>query len=260
MGHVRLGRLPKTRRWQEVVALLVNEEAPTAAVAAATLKASEEQLQLLKRDPALKAAIQILVRLAAAGRAKDFVAALVEAGIPISGEAKGPALFAFLRQASRSALLDVAEASPATHIASDALDVALNRWLTDSSGDLFSTGVDHLQAACKVLATKQAFSDVTRDFFSDYLSRWLTYFVDKASMDLVGATSRFRNPDQLRTFHDAMALHARQSSRVIAEFAGSWFSKHHFEAGGQITGREVAGFVSHALTKLAMELRQQAVT
>src|SRR5712692_3950092 len=39
MGHIRLGRLPKTRKWQEVVGL-VDAGADTAGIAAATLDAS----------------------------------------------------------------------------------------------------------------------------------------------------------------------------------------------------------------------------
>jgi hypothetical protein len=258
MGHVRLGRLPKTRRWQEVVSFLATEEVLPAGVAAATLRAAESHLGALKGDPALKAAVEVLVRLASAGRAKEFTAALEQAGIKVPEGVKGPALYALLRQASRGALLAAAQSSPATHIAADALDGALSRLLRSSSGDLFETGIQDLHAACRDLSKKSVFSDVTHDFFSDYLTRWLSFFLDKASPGLVGSSSRFPSTDRLRSFQGAMSLHAKQSARVVAEFSGSWFSKHNFESGGQINRRDIAGFVAHALTKLVMELHQQA--
>jgi hypothetical protein len=258
MGHVRLGRLPKTRRWQEVVSLLGNEEVSPASVATATLRAAGSHLEDMKRDPALRAAIEVLVRLASAGRAKDFKGALQEAGIRLPEGAKGPALYALLRQASRTALLKVAEASPATHIAADALDSALSRWLKNTSGDLFGTDITHLQAACRALSTKAVFSETTHHLFSDYLSRWLSYFLDKASPALVASSSRFPTAESLDGFQSSIALHAAESARVIAEFSGSWFSKRNFESGGRISSRDISGFVAHALTKLVMELQQQA--
>jgi len=52
MGHIRLGRLPRTRKWQAVVALL-GGDAPLADIAAASAAAAQSGLRFAHADPAL---------------------------------------------------------------------------------------------------------------------------------------------------------------------------------------------------------------
>ena len=52
MGHIRLGRLPATKRWQQVVSLLA-QGAPLERIAAASAEAAENSLAQANRDPAL---------------------------------------------------------------------------------------------------------------------------------------------------------------------------------------------------------------
>ena len=53
MGHLRLGRLPKTYKWRAVVDLLNEAPDDPAALAAAVLEAAEQRLRELARDPSL---------------------------------------------------------------------------------------------------------------------------------------------------------------------------------------------------------------
>jgi hypothetical protein len=83
MGHIRLGNLPRTRKWQQVVALL-DSGAATDQVAAATLDASKRGLEEAARDPALVHSFWLLTQLPLCARAEDFVAALNRAGITVT--------------------------------------------------------------------------------------------------------------------------------------------------------------------------------
>ena len=51
MGHIRLGRLPATKRWRQVVSLLARG-APLERIAAASAEAAENSLAQANRDPA----------------------------------------------------------------------------------------------------------------------------------------------------------------------------------------------------------------
>jgi hypothetical protein len=55
-------------------------------------------------------------------------------------------------------------------------------------------------------------------------------------------------------FSEALDIYARQSARIIEEFASDWFSKHHWEARGEISRDEAQAFVAVALRKLHIEL------
>ena len=55
-------------------------------------------------------------------------------------------------------------------------------------------------------------------------------------------------------FNAALDLHCRQASKIVEEFAGSWFSKTNWERG--ISPEDVRGFAWVALKKLRAELRK----
>jgi len=71
MGHIRLGTLPRTRRWNEVVDL-VGCGASSAAVAAATLDAVDAELATAVEDIALNRAFWLLTQIPDAARSEDF--------------------------------------------------------------------------------------------------------------------------------------------------------------------------------------------
>src|SRR5262245_41387923 len=81
MGNQRLGTLPDTAPWREVVAE-VAEGADVACVAAATMAAALKGFNLANGDRGLLNNILFLVRLVQAARAEDFAAALDHAGMP----------------------------------------------------------------------------------------------------------------------------------------------------------------------------------
>jgi hypothetical protein len=80
MGHIRLGRPPRTRKWQQVVALL-GGNAALANVAATSAAAAESGLRLFHADPALGPSFWLLTQIPLAARAGDFVANLDKLGI-----------------------------------------------------------------------------------------------------------------------------------------------------------------------------------
>src|SRR5688572_18671682 len=82
MGHLRLGRLPKTKRWQEVVGLLETTPDDTLRIAGTTLQAADVALREAARNPALGHAFWLLVRIAEASRSSDFARELTRLGLP----------------------------------------------------------------------------------------------------------------------------------------------------------------------------------
>jgi hypothetical protein len=80
MGHVRLGRLPQTRKWQHVVGLL-GSSAPIDEVAAASADAAESALRDAFADPALTQTVWLLTQLPLAAGSANFGVALQGLGL-----------------------------------------------------------------------------------------------------------------------------------------------------------------------------------
>ena len=86
MGHLRLGRLPKTRRWSEVVDLLEADPTDAAQITAATVVAAEEHLKSLPRNDSLTYAFWLLLRIATASRSETFVQDVRGLGLRINAD------------------------------------------------------------------------------------------------------------------------------------------------------------------------------
>ncbi|MCL6507170.1 MAG: hypothetical protein K6T59_09105 [Bryobacteraceae bacterium] len=74
MGHIRLGTLPRTRKWIQVLDL-IGGGAGTPEVAAATMEASQGGLAKAAKDPGLIHTVWLLTQVPPASRASTRAAA-----------------------------------------------------------------------------------------------------------------------------------------------------------------------------------------
>ncbi len=84
MGHIRLGELPRTRRWKQVVEL-IKRDGDAAAVASAALAAAEKGLQEAAEDEGLGRAVWLLTQLPLAARDPNYLDRLRSIGIDVGG-------------------------------------------------------------------------------------------------------------------------------------------------------------------------------
>ena len=82
MGHVRLGILPKSRKWNQVVNEL-RLGAEVEAVAASAADAAERALQAASDDPAFLHTFWLLTQLPLAARGPDFADDLRRLGVQV---------------------------------------------------------------------------------------------------------------------------------------------------------------------------------
>jgi hypothetical protein len=82
MGHQRLGSLPRSREWQQVIAL-ISEGANVETIAAATSRAAETSMVDASADPAVRYAFWFLTQIPLAARQDDFEPALRRLGMKV---------------------------------------------------------------------------------------------------------------------------------------------------------------------------------
>lgn len=254
MGHLRLGRLPKHRRWAAVVRLIDEDPHNTAAVARAVAQAADERLKALANDPSLIYCFWVLTRVAWASRSPQFSENLSALGIDAHSDVSALSLISQISDKVRSEALPHTESGPFGEIASLALRRALTETVGTRNATLFGTTVDDIQAAFRQYSTKTQFALVAKRFFADFFSRTLNFFVDKEVSNYVGEGHALKSIGESRQFSDALDIYARQSARIMEDFAAGWYSKHNWQSKGEISPQEAQGFVGVALRKLRMEL------
>ncbi|MGZ8308953.1 MAG: hypothetical protein ACXWU0_03900, partial [Rhodoplanes sp.] len=85
MGHIRLGVVPKSRKWQQVVEQL-RLGADIGAVAASAADAAEATLQGASNDPAFLHAFWLLTQIPLAARGPAFAEDLRRLGLEVSDQ------------------------------------------------------------------------------------------------------------------------------------------------------------------------------
>jgi hypothetical protein len=253
VGHQHLENLPRSKHWVTVVSLIAGD-ASLERIAEATSQAAEKSMIDASDDPAVRYAFYLLTQIPLAADGSDFPAALRRLGLSVSdapdlyeiGSAFMQAVDAFSAHENRTDYGEMAQLS-----AVEALQSVAGREL----GDLFAPDRARVQHALAGLATVKQFAVLSRDFFSRLTRRHLAFYLDRELSNHVGEGHRFTSLGEHAAFEDALDLHCREASRIIKEFAGTWFSKHVFEGG--IDPGKAGRFVHVAAGKIREELRRR---
>jgi len=259
MGHTRLGDLPRTRRWGEVVGL-IGGGAGTSQIANATINAAERGLNLAAEDKALVETVWLLTQLPLAARAKSlegFVNNLRQAGIQVSDEPGLMEVVGAFSDAIDARLSNNRGRTDLGEMAQMAASETLAQVLGARTQSLFGTHQHDVQRALAGLATNKQFSEFSRQFFARVTNRCLNYFLSRAVTHHVGEGRRFATLAQQSEFTKALEVHCREASKIVETFSGGWFSKTNWKKGG-ISRDDARGFAHVAMRKLADELKAGA--
>lgn len=259
MGHLRLGRLPKTRRWIEVVQLLDTAHGDLAGIAAQVVNASDAQLKALESDPSLGYCFWLLTRISWASRQPSFQQTLSKLGITADSETS---VLSFISRLSERVHAETDSNTNSGHfaeISSLALRRALSETLIQHSGTLFGNNVDNLKMALEAHSRPDQFAKLSRKFFAEFFARTICSLVDRELSYHVGRDRPLRTSADSAAFMDALNIYSRESARIMETFAAVWYSKHNWQTKGEVTLEEAQGFVVVAIRKLRTEFKLGSV-
>jgi len=257
MGHIRLGRLPRTRKWQQVVGML-GEGTGMSALAAATMDASQQGLKEASQDTALIYSFWLLTQIPLSARGENFSEELRKRGLDVSDQ---PTLMEIVGAFTDAVDRHVYKHGGRTDLGEMAQLAAvetLAEVIGEKSRSLFDTTPDDVKIAFKQSSTTKQFGMLSRDFFSRLTQRYLSYFLSHEISNYVGAERPLFNLDDHIDFTKALDTHCWQAARIVEEFSGGWVSKTNYEEG--ITPQIVSKFMHFALKKIRAELAKGAQT
>jgi hypothetical protein len=254
MGHIRLGALPSTRKWVQVVGLLQGG-AGVAQLANATIGAAERAFAVAAKDPGVVETIWLLTQLPLAARADNFAEGLRDRGVDV---ADSPGLMEIVGAVTEAIDAKMPNCRGRTDLGEMA-QMAAAETLTDCIGrstrSFFGTSPEDVQQAFSRLANTKRFSSFAKGFFARFVNKCLDYFLSRALPEHVGEGRRFTTLGQQAEFSKALET---QAARVVESYSGDWFSKHNWESRGNIERDDIAAFTDYAMTKLTDELKKGA--
>lgn len=252
MGHVRLGALPKSREWTEVVELLA-KGSDVSDLAAAVAIAAEDELISARGDPVLANTVWLLTQLPLAARGDRFAAELTALGFAPGSEQSLLSILAGFSSAVHSQLSGTAGRTDLGELARQAAAESLTSLIGAQMPGLFGPSADDLRIELGKFASKDRFAKLARDFFARLTNKTLYYYLSRVLADHVGPGRAYGSLQQQAQFRIALEQHCREASLIVEQFAGGWFSKANFQ--GRLTRESAQSFSDYALKKMRDELR-----
>jgi hypothetical protein len=266
LGHTRLGLLPKSRSWNQVVETLTGSrlrELPVSSaasriniVAAQTLKAARTILAKASDDAGVRYTFYLLTQLALASRRPDWRIELDEHGIALSDQSSLFDLVAEVQGAiDRHVGGTPSGATDLSEMAQQAVGEALTSMLAARTASLFGDADSNdLKKALRTLSTKKGFGQLGQRFFGRFVARFLNFHLSRATAAGIGSP-RLQDLGRIGEFNEALITHCDESARIVRDFCGDWYSKTDYEQGIDLANS--SRFLAIAVKKLRSELRHQ---
>lgn len=267
MGHIRLGKMPKTKRWRTVVAMFTGEQEgggtggmltlarDVGQISDKTLDAARTGLERAIDDRGLRFTFYLLTQVVLAARGNEWQEGLKPFGIALASEATLFDLTAEMQHSIDDYLAQHGRATDISEMAQAAAGEALTALAGPRAVTLFGCGRDELQFALRELSTKNGFADLGQRFFGRFMTRFLNFYLSRVTAAEVNG-KRLQQVGDITRFNDALQLHCQQSALIVRDFCGEWYSKTEFREG--ISLDNTSRFMATAMKKLQAELQQQA--
>ena len=256
MGNYRLGELPRTQKWQDVVDM-IDCGANVPQVARTTLAAAEKQFLAAADDPSVVHSAWLLMQLPHAARTGNLADALRDIGVAVDGPPTLMELTAAISEGLDSHTITHRNRSDFGEMASQSLVESLQETVAPRLTSLFSTSPADVERELGSLAGPKGIGTLAHAFFARLTERYLDYFLSRTMSTQVGPNMRFATLSEKREFDKALRLHARQAATVMQRFAGEWAAKTNWEK-RTVSKQDTARFVFGAMSKLVGELRRGA--
>jgi hypothetical protein len=252
MGHVRLGDLPKSREWEQVVELLAKGSDVTE-LAAAVAIAAEDELISARGDPVLANTVWLLTQLPLAARTNRFAAELTALGFLPGSEQSLLNIVAGFSGAVDRQISGTVGRTDLGELARQAASESLASLVGAQMSGLFGANPADLRIELGKFATKDRFAILARDFFARLTLKTLDYYLSRILANHVGPDRALPSLEQQAQFRGALEHHCREASLIVEQFAGGWFSKANYQ--GRLTRGSAQSFSDYALKKIRDELR-----
>ena len=258
MGHERLGTLPKTQRWKQIVQRIgqfsVSDD-DVSHIVRQTIRNVESRLRTIQRDQGVQAAFKSLVIISFASQLDNPREVLKSNGIEVpdnptpSSIAKGISQLVFTHRGSMEY----------TQIAQSAAIDTIAIWYEkhkESQASLFQSSPEPFGVWRKA-SNGAGFCELARLFFAKFTERYLNYFLEReASACLPDIHKRELFSKNIQEHVDDISKHAFETARITQSFAAGWFNNQLGK--GVPTDYAIEEFLRLAFGKIREELQREA--
>lgn len=255
MGHERIGFLPKTEKWRNIVEALgnfSNNKITINDISARTLENVRSRLLEVEKDESFLGVFQFMVDFS-----KSFANKKIKSDLKKSLTSYDAFYLAkYLRDLSRTFNGSAEYREMAFFSAVDAFNIFYHSNITKQE-DLFKPITEPEEVWTK-LGSGSGFCELSRLFFAKFTEKYLNYFLERsASSEIYDLDNRERFRLELERHLDKISHHAFETAKITQSFAAGWYNKHLQDV--EVDYGSLKSFVRMALGKIREELRREAL-
>jgi hypothetical protein len=264
VGHTRLGNLPKSQKWRDLIDRIAGSRVSggvlsaasyVEAIAAQTLEASKKGLENAKSDSGVLYTFYLLTQVTLASRSANWENALAVHGIQLASDSTVFDLTSEIQAAiDRHVSVSVSGATDLSEMAQQSAGEALVSLAGNRTANLFAGSSDEVRNAIRTLSTKKGFGELGQRFFGRFVARFLNFYLSRATAAALGGP-RLEDVADVAEFNTGLRIHCDQSARIVRDFCADWYSKTAHQEG--INPENASRFLAVAVKKLSSELEQQ---
>jgi len=253
MGHTRLGSLPRTKKWREVVNLLTSQS-DLSKVTGAIIDASHKAFSKLSKDDGLDLTFWLITQVPLAAKKEDFSAALESLDIYAP---KNPGIFETIASFNECVERTLRLKGRSSDLAAMALAAASEGFISivsEKSEGLFGRTSDEVKRAFASLSKPYEFEQISREFFSRFTNRYMNYFLSRELSNHLGKGKRFNDLIDYDNFENALTVYCWEVTKIIEDYSRDWYGKSLAEG---FTRKKTSGFLYSVFEKIKDEFKME---
>lgn len=257
MGHIRLGRLPRTKAWQAVIGELALPSATAKTVAQRVFAATSVYLlrDAVQEEGCYRPLLDLSQLAVAARDPKTFWAFLRSLGAENAASMEGAELLRTIVSSRPGRRVKGGETETAlSDIADQAYRETVLTSVWDKSETLWGATPDDVRLAFKGFGGKQGYSELVRGWFGRFVGRSLLYFLDRELANHVGSKGPVSTSSSAVDLERSVLSYAHERTQILRDFAPGWLSKTLWEKKG-LSLASVRGFFRYCVKKIAEDVK-----
>lgn len=250
MGHVRLGRLPKTKKWNVLFNELKDSESSLKDIVSITSVRAKSALAESRLNETLPECFGLFANIAQASRGTHFIDELnYLSGLNLDANMQGidllEALGALAKPSSKIDVLD--------RMAFESYREVLLETIRSQSDSLFGCNIETVQKAFKKHSTPKEISQLGHRFFSTYIFKSFSYVLEKELANVISENGRFRQPEDIKDFNNNLRKYCNEIGKYVEQYSGDWYKKHIFDK-DFADPTKLKQFTNYAMSKMLLEM------
>jgi hypothetical protein len=257
MGHERIGYLPKTKRWRDIVNNIGNFSSTNDNInniSIQTIKNVRNRFEYIKQDSGVIAAFKYLIILSNSGKLKDPSQFFEDNDIIINKDYD----LIDLANSISSYISKNKESSEYSTIAIQSLIDTVSKWYQNHAVQklIYFDSSDSSNEIWKKASSGNGFCELSRLFFAKFTERYMKYFLEReAAYKIDNLFDRTLFNNKLNQHVDDITKHAFETSKITQSFAAGWYNKNC--SSDLPSDESIKGFISFSFQKINSELLRE---